>query len=85
MEHRLQVRRPVSLEVRLAKRGRKVGSTIARDISGGGMCIETSDLELRRGEMLDVDLPRRVPPVPDRHMRAVVVRREGGLAGLMFV
>jgi len=85
MEHRLQKRQPVRLEVELVKQGQVVGSSCTTDISGGGMGIEPPELELRTGEIVDVNLPRQIPSVPEQHLRTIVVHRESNLIGLMFI
>jgi len=85
MEHRLQKRQSVRLEVELAKNGHVIGVSRTTNISGGGVGIEPPQVELRAGEVVDVDLSGVVPSGLEQHVRAVVIHREPDLIGLMFV
>ncbi|GEM_PF-3353677 len=85
MEHRLQKRRPIRVKVGLAKKGEPIGSSRTIDISRGGVGIEPPQRRLRAGELVEIDLPRPIDPVPERKLRAVVIHRKPGLVGLMFV
>jgi len=42
-------------------------------------------VELRKGELIDVHFPYPVPAVPEQSLRTVVVHKERGSIGLMFL
>ncbi len=85
MEHRLRKRPPVRLKVDLVKQGQVVGSSCTTDISGEGMGIKPYGLELRTGEIVDVNLPRPISSVSDQHLCPVAVHKGSDLIGLMFI
>lgn len=86
MEHRLQKRRSVRMPVDLVKRGKMVATSNVTDISAGGVGIEPpAKVELRKGELIDVHFSRPMPAVPEQSLRTVVVHKEKGSIGLMFL
>lgn len=82
MEHRCSIRKPLGIRVLIYKHGLPVQSGLSRNLSLGGVFVETGTYCWRRNECLEVEFAAaggcgfRLPAL-------VVHQRQGGV-GLMF-
>jgi len=85
MEHRLSVRRPIELMVRMVAGGRVVAITRTQDISSGGASILNPDVEFKQRRILTLDFIK--PGFPGQvhcSLRAMVIHITPKIIGLMF-
>jgi len=85
MEHRLGVRRPIELMVRVVVAGQVVAITRTREISAGGADILNPGVELKQRQILTLDFIK--PGFPGQihcSFRAMVIHITPEIVGLMF-
>ena len=85
MEHRLGVRRPIELMVRVVVGGRIVAITRTRGISSGGADILNPGVELKQRQILTLEFIK--PGFPGQlhcSLRAMVIHTTPEIVGLMF-
>jgi len=85
MEHRLGVRRPIELMVRVVMGGRVVAITRTREISSGGADILSPGIELKQRQILTLEFIK--PGFPGQvhcSLRAMVIHITPEIVGLMF-
>jgi len=85
MEHRLGVRYPIELMIRVVVAGRVVAITRTRGISSGGADILNPGVELKQRQILTLDFIK--PGFPGQvhcSLRAMVIHIGPEIVGLMF-
>ena len=85
MEHRLYPRRSLRLEVELVRQECVIGKTCAIDASLDGIRLETRDIDLHTGQMVEVNLLSQKQPTGDPyHAHALVIYTNPDYIGLML-
>ena len=85
MDHRWLKRQIVKMDVQLCNQGKYLGTAYAIDISGDGMRIVSSGIDLHPGQIVEMGFPQRNRPFGSGDVRAIVVYTVAGYAGVMFV
>jgi len=85
MEHRLQKRYPITLEVRLVMFGQMVAIAHADDICSQGISVRNPGIELHSGDQIAVDFVKVGHPRPVSYCAsAKVVHSNSKTIGLLF-
>lgn len=82
MEHRYYPRIHISLEVDLFRRGQHIGSALTKDISLGGMMLQSEEPRLRRN---DVVLLRVWIHGEEQMLRGFVIHTSQKRSGIMLI
>ncbi|MGF1616048.1 MAG: PilZ domain-containing protein [Gammaproteobacteria bacterium] len=84
MERRYQARRVLDLDVVLYDGQGRMGSFKARNLSLGGIYIETGPIDLCIGDLLDVSCVVDCHTVKKQKLRGIVVHHTDQGVGVMF-
>jgi len=85
MEHRRSVRHEIELTVGIYHRGTWVGSCQTRDISSGGMFLQTQPESLKRNSLIEITFDRPGDTSTRRYrLPSMVVHGTNGGIGVMF-
>lgn len=84
MERRYQQRKSLDLDVILYDRQGQVGAFKARNLSVGGIYVETGPVDLCVGDLLDVSCLVECGRAKMHNLRGIVVHHTGEGVGVMF-
>ena len=85
MEHRLDHRRPVSINGRLHINGRTLPCRIV-ELSTGGLRVDAVAVKrLGLFDVVEVEFPASRPEEQRHHLRGMVVHHQGEQIGVMFI
>lgn len=86
LEHRWSYRRASRLNVQLYKQGEVVGTVYILDMNSQGIGVECGKLDLREGEIVEIDLPENgIPPGMESRVRCLVIHAGKARCGLMLL